>query len=131
MMPVFISLLFSVVGLAAVAQDSLVIPLWQGGAPGFENRKDEPEEAKDWWVKNINNPSLTFFKAPQSIATGTAVIICPGGGHRTLVFNAEGTDAAKFMNSVGIDAFVLKYRLFREEKLCIQWRMQSRMYLGR
>ncbi len=111
----FISFLFLIINFAASAQDSLVISLWQGGAPGFENKKDEPEEAKDWWVKNINNPSLTFFRAPASIATGAAVIICPGGGHRTLVFDAEGTDAAKFMNSIGVDAFVLKYRLFREE----------------
>lgn len=105
----------SSISFAAIARDSLVIPLWQGGAPGFESRSNIPEEAKDWWVKNINNPSLTFFRAPQSIATGAAVVICPGGGHRTLVFNAEGTDAAKFMNSIGINAFVLKYRLSREE----------------
>ena len=115
LLPGLICTLFSLISFTAIAQDSLVIPLWQGGAPGFENRKNEPEEAKDWWVKNINNPSLTFFRAPQSIATGAAVVICPGGGHRTLVFNAEGTDAAKFMNSIGINAFVLKYRLFREE----------------
>jgi len=115
LLPAFICSLFSLISFAAIAQDSLVIPLWQGGAPGFENRKNEPEQAKDWWVKNINNPSVTFFMAPPSIATGAAVVICPGGGHRTLVFNAEGRDAAKFMNSIGISAFVLKYRLFREE----------------
>ena len=115
LLPVLICTMFLLICFGAIAQDSLVIPLWQNGAPGFENRKNEPEEAKDWWVKNINNPSLTFFRAPQSIATGAAVIICPGGGHRTLVFNAEGADAAKFMNSIGINAFVLKYRLFREE----------------
>ena len=97
---VLFTTLVSLITIASIAQDSLVIPLWQGGAPGFENRKNEPEEAKDWWVKNINNPSLTFFRAPQAIATGAAVVICPGGGHRTLVFNAEGTDAAKFMNSL-------------------------------
>ena len=97
------------------AQDSLVIPLWKGGPPGFENRSNQPEEAKDWWVKYINNPSITVFPAPASIATGAAVIICPGGGHRTLVFNAEGVDPAKFLNGLGITAFVLKYRLFREE----------------
>ena len=91
-----------VVCFTTIAQDSSIISLWQGGAPGFEARKNEPEEAKDWWVKNINNPSLTFFKAPRSIATGAAVVICPGGGHRTLVFDAEGTDAARFMNSIGL-----------------------------
>jgi acetyl esterase/lipase len=89
--------------------------LWQNGAPGFESRKDEPEQAKDWWVKNIHNPSVTVYLPPKEKANGTAVLICPGGGHRTLVYNSEGRDAALFLNSLGITAFVLKYRLFREE----------------
>ena len=89
------------------------IHLWPNGAPGFEDRKNEPEEAKDWWVKNIHNPSITAF-LPKN-PNGTAVLICPGGGHRTLVYNAEGSDAAEFFNKLGITAFVLKYRLAREE----------------
>ncbi len=56
------------------------IHLWEAGAPGFENRKDEPEQAKDWWVKNIHNPSITVFLPPKEKATGVGVIICPGGG---------------------------------------------------
>ncbi len=91
------------------------IYLWENGAPGFENRKNEPEQAKDWWVKNIHNPSITAFFPEKGKGNGAAVIICPGGGHRTLVYNAEGRDAALFLNSLGITAFVLKYRLFREE----------------
>jgi acetyl esterase/lipase len=91
------------------------IPLWPNGAPGFERRRNEPPQAKDWWVKNIHNPSVTVFLAPKENATGTAVIICPGGGHRELVFNAEGKEAAEFLNSIGVTAFVLKYRLAREE----------------
>ena len=112
-------LLFSVSILltaSLLAQDnSMVIPLWPKGAPGFEKRKNEPEQAKDWWVKNIHNPSLTVYLPPKEIATGASVIICPGGGHRELVFNAEGKEAAAFLNSIGVTAFVLKYRLFREE----------------
>ncbi|HCL84152.1 MAG TPA: 1,4-beta-xylanase [Chitinophagaceae bacterium] len=94
--------------------DSLVLPLWKNGAPGFENRKNEPEEAKDYWVKNINNPSLTVFFPPAGTANGTAVLICPGGGHRLLVYKAEGLDPAKYLNTLGITAIILKYRLARE-----------------
>jgi len=98
------------------AQDSnVVIPLWQKGAPGFESLRNEPEQAKDWWVRNINNPSITVFLAPKETANGTAVVICPGGGFTNLVFNAEGKEAAKFLNGLGVTAFVLKYRLFRME----------------
>lgn len=94
--------------------DSLVIPLWKNGAPGFENKKNEPEEAKDYWVKNINNPSITVFFPPAGSANGTAVLICPGGGFRLLVFQAEGVDPAKYFNKLGITAIILKYRLPRE-----------------
>jgi acetyl esterase/lipase len=94
--------------------DSLVLSLWKNGAPGFENRKNEPEEAKDYWVKNIHNPTITVFFPPAGTANGTAVLICPGGGHRLLVFTAEGVDPAKYLNKLGITAIILKYRLARE-----------------
>jgi acetyl esterase/lipase len=89
--------------------------LWPAGAPGFESRRDEPELAKDWWVKNIHNPSLTPMFPAKEKSTGDAVIICPGGGHRQLVFNAEGTEAGEFLRQQGVATFTLKYRLGREE----------------
>jgi len=91
-----------------------VIPLWPKGAPGFENRRNEPELAKDYWVRNIHNPSLTVFLPPKGKANGAAVVICPGGGHRLLVWTAEGIDPAKFLDSLGFTVFVLKYRLGRD-----------------
>ena len=88
-----------------------VIPLWKNGAPGFESRRDEPEQAKDYWVRNVNNTSLTVFLPPPEKANGCAVVVAPGGGFRELVFNAEGKQAAEFLNTLGVTVFALKYRL--------------------
>lgn len=100
----------------ATAQTTpLVVPLWEKGAPGFEARRNEPEKAKDYWVKHINNPTLTVYLPPKEKRTGAAVVICPGGGHRLLVFSAEGVAPAQYFNSLGVAALVLKYRLPREE----------------
>src|SRR5258708_36578363 len=76
------------------------IPLWPNGAPGFETRRSEPEQAQSYWVKNIHNPSITVFLPPKEIATGAAVVIAPGGGHRELAFKAEGGDAAGYLDSL-------------------------------
>jgi acetyl esterase/lipase len=92
----------------------LVIHLWPNGAPGFEDRKDIPEQANSYAVKNVNNPSLTVFLPPKEKANGAAVILCPGGGFTELEYVPEGVDAAKYFNSIGVAAFVLKYRLPRE-----------------
>src|SRR5882672_6533037 len=90
------------------------IPLWPKGPPGFEDRHSEPEEARGYSIHNIHNPSITVFLPPKEKATGAGVLICPGGGHRELVFKAEGTEPAEYLNNLGIAAFVLKYRLARE-----------------
>lgn len=111
-----LSILFMLVSMTSIAQNKQPqVSLWAKGAPGFENKKDEPEQAKDWWVRNVHNPSITVFLPEKTKATGAAVVVCPGGGHRNLVFNAEGREAAEYLNSIGVAAFVLKYRLFREE----------------
>ena len=97
-----------------------VIKLYPGGAPGSE----------DWtWseqvmqfpgtdariVYNVSNPTLTVFKADSTIATGTAVIICPGGAFQFLSIDSEGYQVARWLNEHGITAFVLKYRLSHSE----------------
>lgn len=99
---------------AASQGDHPIVHLWSNGAPGFEQRKDIPEQAASYWVKNVNNPSLTVFLPAKEKATGAAVILCPGGGFRELGFIPEGIEAAKYFNSIGVAAFALKYRLPRE-----------------
>lgn len=91
-----------------------VMALWPNGAPGFESRRDEPELASNYWVRNINNPTLTVFLPPKDKANGAAVVICPGGGFRELVYRAEGLEPASYFTNLGVAAFVLKYRLPRE-----------------
>jgi len=98
----------------AWAQNPVQISLWEKGAPGFENLRDIPEQSKDYWVKNINNPSITAYFPKKELANGTAIVLCPGGGHRLLVYNSEGVEPAKFFNTLGITVFVLKYRLARD-----------------
>ena len=66
-------------------------------------------------MKNIHNPSLTVFAPRTGAASGTAVVIAPGGGHRELVFNPEGVEPARYLAALGVTAFALKYRLAREE----------------
>ncbi|MES1199405.1 MAG: alpha/beta hydrolase [Pseudomonadota bacterium] len=99
----------------AQAQQGEVIHLWANGAPGFERLRNEPEQAQDWWVRHINNPSVTAFLPSPETATGTAVVIVPGGGHQNVVFPPEGVAPALFFQHLGVAAFALKYRLAHEE----------------
>lgn len=93
-----------------------VIPLYDGKAPGSENWNYKEIESNsdlfgDRIIRNVVNPTLTVFKPDRAIATGTAVIVCPGGGNFMLCFRSEGTEVAKWLAQKGITAFVLKYRL--------------------
>ena len=90
------------------------IPLWPNGAPGSQARRHEAEIGRDYWVRNIHDPSLLAFPADPKHRNGAAVIIFPGGAHRMLVWTNEGTKVATALNRMGITAFVLKYRLANE-----------------
>ena len=112
-------LLFAANVLCAANGDSF--PLWANGAPGSEAMaaKQEvltpPARPHDSVkVSSIHNPSLLVYLPPKEKATGAAMIVAPGGGHRFLSIDTEGTNVAQWLNSVGVAAFVLKYRLARE-----------------
>ena len=98
------------------------IRLWPAGAPGSEGTASRGAEivaplVQDQRViaiSNIHNPSLLAYLVPQDSATGAAMIVAPGGGHRFLSINTEGSNVAEYLNSIGVSAFVLKYRLGHE-----------------
>jgi len=95
-----------------------VIPLYQGPAPGSESWTQQEREyySKEWQtqiVANVTKPTLTAFLPAPDKATGTAIVICPGGGFHALSINSEGIDAAKWLAARGVAAFVLKYRLVK------------------
>lgn len=73
--------------------------LWPDGAPGALGATDE------------DKPSLTPHLVPAGRGTGTAVVVCPGGGYAHLSMDKEGEQVAAWFNSIGVAAFVLKYRL--------------------
>jgi acetyl esterase/lipase len=84
---------------AQVPQDGQVLPLWSGQAPSAQGSEDR------------DTPTLTVYW-PRTMREGTsAVIVCPGGGYAALASNHEGRQVASFLNSLGMAAFVLKYRL--------------------
>ena len=89
------------------------INIWHGNIPGalvHPNIK-QTVDSEDHWVKmrGVTNPVLEMYPAPAG--NGTAVIICPGGGYGALAILHEGSQIAEWMNSMGITAFVLHYRL--------------------
>lgn len=106
-------LLISMPPLQAAEQPP-ALALWPEGAPGSEARKSEPERQEGSNVVNVHNPSITAF-IPGENATGTAVLIAPGGGHSKLCLGHEGYALAEWFRDHGIAAFVLKYRLAREK----------------
>src|SRR5471030_2456230 len=112
----------SILALAALAvarlsaaNDHPVVPLWPNGAPGSEARKNEPEKVVGNSVSNIHFPTLTVYLPAKDKATGVAVIVCPGGGHRNLVMQKEGYYIAQWLATHGLAGFVLKNRLAHDD----------------
>jgi acetyl esterase/lipase len=111
-----LSLFLVAVAAAADAQAPVKeIPLYPGAAPGSEKWDWSEKSAKDRAgrpvVTDVVRPVLLHFPAEKSKAAGTAMIVAPGGGFRALMMSYEGEDVARRLNAMGVDAFVLKYRL--------------------
>lgn len=103
----------------ACAGEPTVIPIWPGAAPGTENWTQQEvtdssgSKGAHPQVRNVTRPTLTVFLPEASQANGTGLVVCPGGGFRFLAFDREGTDVARWLNTLGVAAFVLKYRVMQ------------------
>ena len=90
-----------------------VLPLYRGEIPNSKNTgQTEKIEKKDITIiSNVQTPDIAVYLPSKRFATGQAVLICPGGGYWVLAYDLEGTDIARYLNSIGVAGIVLKYRL--------------------
>lgn len=105
---------------AAQAQTSpQTIYLWPSGHPTLQGANEKevttppnPQPGQRIAsIVNVHNPSIEVHLAPSNKATGAALVVAPGGGHRQLVWGSEGTDLLEWLNGMGVHVFILKYRL--------------------
>jgi acetyl esterase/lipase len=123
-------ILLAVTALArGVAADEkpLIVELWPGKAPdetteiGPERVRMSPQSDKKQvevteptqLLTDISKPSLTIYRPAKENETGTAMLICPGGGYWNLYWQLEGEEVAAWLNSIGITGIILKYRVPR------------------
>ncbi|MCF2520619.1 alpha/beta hydrolase [Dyadobacter sp. CY351] len=110
---IFLAALTSFFSLKSIAQTH--INLYPGTVPNSISGPDQETHTANALVDSLTSkvsiPGLTVFLPAKEKATGTAVIICPGGGYGTLLTKREGSDVARAFNKLGIAAFVVKYRL--------------------
>jgi acetyl esterase/lipase len=96
-------------GAVSQAAEPRVIPLWPEGVPGL--RADAgPEKEENGRFTNIHHPSLNIYSPTAGNSNGTAVIYAAGGGYIRVAVGANGGEITRWLNSIGVTVFVLKYR---------------------
>ena len=92
---------------------NMVLPLWPEGIPCANDLEIGIEQNEEIGrvVRKVHEPDIAVYLPDKDKATGASVVICPGGGYTILAWDWEGTLMAEWFNSLGIAAFVLKYRL--------------------
>ena len=107
-------------GLMACSADSQVVNIWPGVAPGSENWTQKERTADNTpigtVVFNVVTPTLTAYFPERSKATGTGIIVAPGGAFVALAIDLEGNNVARWLQERGVAAFVLKYRIMEKRQ---------------
>jgi len=102
------------------------INIWPGAAPGEKvsvgadrenfSATDKPTGGRSVaLLSNVSTPTISVFRAPADKETGAAVLVCPGGGYYVLAYDLEGTEVCEWLNSIGVTAVLLKYRVPRRQ----------------
>jgi acetyl esterase/lipase len=110
-------LTFGVIYISSAQAQQQEIRLWPNGAPGSEGRTGNEKlrlYEGEQIISNVHHPSITVYLPAKEKATGTAVVLVPGGAYKELWMTHEGYNVAKWLNERGIAAFILKYRLPRD-----------------
>lgn len=105
--PILILFLFV---MALVARSQTVVRLWED-TPPTNNNLEKPEKTVDGIVSDVSDPEMIVYLPEAKIKNNKAIIICPGGGYTCLAIDHEGHQFAKWLNTQGITAIVLKYRM--------------------
>ena len=106
-------LLLLLLSFITAFSQSQILPIWPEGIPCENDLEMEVVMRDDIGrvINKVHTPEIEVFLPPAYRANGTGVVICPGGGYRILAYDWEGVEMAKWLNTLGIAAFVLKYRL--------------------
>lgn len=121
------ALLTSLLLVQTVGAATTEFDIWPGELPAGSVRYSDEQKVEmnakttAERIAFVDRPTLTVFPAKTESATGCAVIICPGGGYNILAWPKEGTEVAEWFNSIGVTAFVLKYRVPRRIPDKIHW----------
>ena len=107
----FIALFIVILSIMTSTLAQNVVNLYSDKIPNEVPVPDGEKKTDDGHISNISRPTLSVYLPPKEKATGTAVVICPGGGYGINAIKHEGIDVAELLVSKGIAAFVLKYRL--------------------
>jgi acetyl esterase/lipase len=110
-------LLSFITGVIARANSQEFIPLWPDGNKPNANGKKITDSLFNERIWRVATPGIYAFVVPKSENKGTAVLICPGGGYERLSHLYNGFNLAKWYNSIGVNAFVLIYRLPHQQDL--------------
>ena len=107
---------------SVMAQKNSVL-LFPKGAPGEVAKLTEKSSSEGDKIggepvlrmTDVSEPTITIYRAPDEVASGAAMVVCPGGGYNILAYDLEGTEICEWLNNIGVTAVLLKYRVPRRE----------------